>query len=134
MGDIRLSSTTRTDRLTALLNRFESTSSPCILKLYGGVIPATAITNNDANLLAELTLNKPIGTISGANLTLDVSGVVGTATAAGTITYARIVLSAGAVVLDCAVGADKPMTMPNYDVVIGTAVTISSFVISEGNA
>lgn len=134
MGDIRLSPTTRTDRLTALLNRFEATNQPCVLKLYGGAIPATPLTNNEANLLAEFTLNKPIGTISGSNLTLDVGGLVATAIAAGTITYARIVLSAGAVVLDCAVGAGKPMAMPNYDVVIGTAVTISSFVISEGNA
>lgn len=134
MGDIRLSPTTRTRRINAILDYLESTSQPCILKLYQGVIPASTITANEANLLCELTLNKPFGSVSGTNLTLNVSGVTGFATAAGTVTYARVYLSAGACVLDSAVGAGKPITMPNYDLLVGTAVTISSFVISEGNA
>jgi hypothetical protein len=58
---------------------------------------------------------------------------VGVASQAGPASYARVFNRASTIVLEVEIGAGKPMTMLNYSVASGANVTISSFVINEGN-
>jgi hypothetical protein len=107
----------------------------CKLRIYDGTRPATGGTAT--NLLAELTCNATFApAASGGALTLNAITADSAADATGTATWARIVKSDGTThVMDCSVGASgADINLNTVALVLGAQVSITSAVITEGNA
>ncbi len=105
------------------------------LRIYDGSRPATGGTAT--TLLAELTCNATFApAASGGALTLNAITGDTTADATGTATWARIVKSDGTThVADCSVGTSgADINLNTTSIVAGAAVTVTSAVITEGNA
>ena len=104
------------------------------MRIYDGVRPATG--GSATTLLAELTLSDPCaaGAASGI-LTFNAITADSSANATGTATWARIVTSAGAFVLDCSVGTSgADINLNTTSIVSGAQVSVTSASITEGNA
>lgn len=104
------------------------------LRIYSGTRPATggAITT----LLVELTLNATFApAASGAVLTANAIAS-GTAVATGTATWARIFKSDGTTIcIDLGVGTSgQEVTIATTSIVTSATVSVSSLVITRGNA
>jgi hypothetical protein len=105
-----------------------------LLRIYDGSRPATGGTAT--TLLAELTCGSPFaaaavnGVLTAGAITQDSS-----ANATGTATWFRIVQSDGSTfVLDGNVGTSgSDLNLTTTSIVSGQPVSISSFVITEGN-
>lgn len=105
------------------------------LRIYNGARPATGGTAT--TLLAELTCNPTFAaSASGGTLTLNPITGDTSADATGTATWARLVKSDGTTfVMDMSVGTSSADIILNTtSIVTGAAVSISSAVITEGNA
>lgn len=105
------------------------------LRIYSGTRPATGGTVT--TLLAELTVNATFApSASGGTLTLNAITQDTAADATGTATWARLVKSDGTTfVFDASVGtAGADINLNTTSIVTGAAVSITSAVITEGNA
>ena len=106
-----------------------------LLRIYDGSRPATAGTAT--TLLAELTCGTPFAAaaVNGV-LTLGAITQDSSANATGTATWFRIVKSDGTTfVMDGNVGTSgSDLNLTTTSIVSGQPVSISSFVITEGNA
>jgi hypothetical protein len=105
------------------------------LRIYSGTRPATGGTAT--TLLAELTCNATFApSASGGVLTLNAITQDSSADATGTATWARLLKSDGTtIVLDCSVGTSgADINLNTTSIVTGAAVSVSSAVLTEGNA
>ena len=105
-----------------------------LLRIYDGSRPATG--GAATTLLAELTCNSTFAPgASNGVLTLNAITDDSSANATGTATWFRIVQSGGSVfVLDGDVGTSgSDLNLTSTSIVATQSVSISSFVITEGN-
>ena len=105
-----------------------------LLRIYDGVRPATGGTAT--TVLAELTCNATFApAASGGVLTLNAITQDSSANGTGTATWFRIVKSDGTThVLDGNVGTSgSDLNLTTTSIVSGQPVSVSSFVITEGN-
>jgi hypothetical protein len=105
-----------------------------LLRIYSGSRPATGGTAT--TLLAELTCGSPFaGAAVNGVLTLNAITQDSSANATGTATWFRIVQSDGSTfVLDGDVGTSgSDLNLTTTSIVSGQPVSVSSFVITEGN-
>ncbi|AQG98361.1 hypothetical protein A9R05_05625 [Burkholderia sp. KK1] len=130
--NIGLSSTVRNNRLTQIVN---AAGANAVLTLYGGTQPTTGGTATTA--LSAHTCAATLGTVSNGALTF---GAIGNATASatGTATWARLTTSGGTFVADFDVSTTAANTgivqMPTTSIVQNATITVSSAVLTEGNA
>jgi hypothetical protein len=105
-----------------------------LLRIYDGTRPATG--GAATTLLAELTCNATFApAASGGVLTLNAITQDSSANATGTATWFRITTSGGTAVIDGNVGTSgSDLNLTTTAIVSGQPVSISSFVITEGNA
>lgn len=108
-----------------------------LLRIYDGTQPATGGTAT--TLLAELTCGTPFASAaSSATLTLSAITQDSSANATGTATWFRIVKADGTThVMDgtvTATGGGGDLTLTTTSIVATQPVSITSFVISRGNA
>lgn len=134
-----MSTTLRNNRATQNLNAIDANASAGQILLYSGSRPATGAAITSQLLLAQFTLPKPSGTVSGGVLTFNaISNTTGTAaaTASGTdTTWARILDGGGNFVMDASVGTSgADINLNAIHIVTGATVSISSGTITEGNA
>jgi hypothetical protein len=124
--------TLRTAMMDAITTR---AGNAALLRIYDGTRPATGGTAT--TLLAELTCGTPFaaGAASGV-LTLTVPTQDSSANATGTATWFRIVKADGTThVLDGNVGTSgSDLNLTTVSIVITQPVSVTSFVITEGNA
>jgi choline-glycine betaine transporter len=109
--------------------------SSALLRIYDGSRPATGGTAT--TLLAELTCNATFApSASSGVLTLNSITQDSSANATGTATWFRIVKSDGTTfVLDGSVGTSgSDLNLTTTSIVATQPVSITSFVITEGNA
>lgn len=104
------------------------------LRIYNGTRPATGGTAT--TLLAELTCNATFApAASGGVLTLNAITSDTAADASGTATWARLVTSGGGFVADFSVGTSgAEINLNTVSIVAGANVSVTSAVITEGNA
>lgn len=127
-----LATALRTTRATAILNAIDAGTAG-LLRIYDGVRPATG--GSVTNLLAELTLSDPCGTVLNGVLTFSAITQDSSANATGTATWFRIVTSAAAFVLDGSVGTSgADLNLTTTSVTTGQPVQVTSLVFTEGNA
>lgn len=111
--------TLRNARLDAITTAIDAGAGAGLLRIYDGSRPATGGTAT--TLLAELTFSDPsAGSASSGVLTLSAITADASANATGTATWARVVDSTGAFVMDADVGTS------------GTDMIINSTSISAG--
>jgi hypothetical protein len=105
-----------------------------LLRIYDGTRPATG--GAATTLLAELTCNATFApAASGGTLTLNAITQDSSANATGTATWFRITTSGGTAVIDGSVGTSgSDLNLTTTAIVSGQPVSVSSFVITEGNA
>ncbi len=105
-----------------------------LLRIYDGTRPATG--GAATTLLAELTCNATFApAASGGVLTLNAITQDSSANATGTATWFRITTSGGTAVIDGSVGTSgSDLNLTTTSIVSGQPVSVSSFVITEGNA
>lgn len=105
-----------------------------LLRIYDGSRPASGGTAT--TLLAELALSTTAaGAASGGVLTFNSITQDSSANATGTATWFRVVTSGGTFVIDGSVGTSgSDLNLTTTSIVSGQPVSISSFVITEGNA
>lgn len=110
-----------------------------LLRIYEGTAPAdvnTAITSQ--TLLAELTCNSTFApSASNGVLTLNAITQDSSANATGTASFFRITTSGGTAVIQgtvTATGGGGDLTLNTVSLSSGAAVSVTSFVITEGNA
>ena len=129
---IGMSTTLRNNRLDQITT-FAGASSK--LRIYNGARPATGGTAT--TLLAELTCNATFApSASGGTLTLNAITGDTSADTTGTATWARLVKSDGSTfVMDMSVGTSgADVNLNTTSIVSGAAVSVSSAVLTEGNA
>ena len=123
----------RTTRATAIRDAIDAGAGPGLLRIYDGSRPATG--GSVTNLLAELTLSDPCGTVTNGVLTFSAITQDSAANATGTATWFRIVTSASAFVLDGSVGTSgADLNLTTTSVTTGQPVQVTSLVFTEGNA
>jgi hypothetical protein len=127
-----LATALRTTRATDIVNAIDAGTAG-LLRIYDGVRPATG--GSVTNLLAELTLSDPCGTVTNGVLTFSAITQDASANATGTATWFRIVTSAAAFVLDGGVGTSgADLNLTTTSVTTGQPVQVTSLVFTEGNA
>lgn len=126
------STTLRHARLDAITT---AAGNAALLRIYDGTRPATGGTAT--TLLAELTCGTPFAAgASGGQLTVGSITQDSSANATGTATWFRIVKSDGTThVLDGNVGTSgSDLNLTTTSIVSGQPVSVTSFVITGGNA
>lgn len=105
-----------------------------LLRIYDGSRPASG--GAATTLLAELTCNATFApAASGGVLTLNSITQDASANATGTATWFRIVTSGGTFCIDGSVGTSgSDLNLTTTSIVSGQPVSVTSFVITEGNA
>lgn len=128
---VAYSTTLRNARLDAITTAIGASGK---LRIYSGTRPATGGTVT--TLLAELTCNATFApAASGGVLTLNSITQDSSADATGTATWARMVTSGGTFVADFNVGTSgSDINLNTTSLVLGAAVQVTSFTITEGNA
>jgi hypothetical protein len=111
-------------------------AGPGVVRIYGGSMPAGA---NDPivsqTLLAELTLSDPCGVVSNKTLTFSPITMDNSADATATATFARVLNSTGASIIDVDVTdtlGNGAMKLNTTSIVATGPVIINSFVITIG--
>jgi len=128
-----LATALRTTRATDIVTAIDAGAGAGLLRIYDGVRPATG--GSVTNLLAELTLSDPCGTVTNGVLTFSAITQDSSANATGTATWFRIVTSAAAFVLDGSVGTSgADLNLTTTSVTTGQPVQVTSLVLTEGNA
>lgn len=123
----------RNTRMDAIDDAVNAGAGAGLIRIYDGTRPATGGTAT--TLLAELTASDPMfgasasGVLTASAITQDAS-----ANATGTATWFRVVDSAGNAVMDGNVGTSgSDLNLTTASIVSGQPVSITSFVITEGN-
>ena len=118
---------TRMDAITTAIG------SSGLVRIYDGSRPASGGTAT--TLLAELALSTTAaGAASGGVLTFSSITQDSSANATGTATWFRVVTSGGTFVIDGSVGTSgSDLNLTTTSIVSGQPVSITSFVITEGN-
>lgn len=121
----------RLDQVNAAMN---AGAGAAMLRIYGGTRPATGGTAT--TLLAELTFTDPAaGSAASGALTASAITQDASANATGTATWFRVVDSAGTFVMDGNVGTSgSDLNLTTTSITSGQPVSVSSFVLTEGNA
>ena len=129
---ISYATTLRNSRMDAIKTAIDAGAAG-LLRIYDGSRPATG--GAATNLLAELTFNDPSfpsatsGVITASAITQDSS-----ANASGTATWFRVVDSTGTFVMDGNVGTTgSDLNLTTVSIVITQPVSVTSFVLTEGN-
>lgn len=125
----------RNDMATALLAKIDAGAGPGRLQIYSGTRPATG--GAATTLLAELTLSDPAGTVANGELTFSAVTADNQANATGVATWARIVDSTGAFVVDASVtvtGGGGDVEINSTSISIGQQVICTSAMITIGGA
>jgi len=120
------------DQITA---RMDGGSGAALLRIYDGSRPATGGTAT--TLLAQLTLTDPSAASASAGaLTLSSIAQDASADATGTATWFRIVQSDGSThVMDGSVGTSgADLNLNSTSITAGATVSVTSFIITAGNA
>jgi hypothetical protein len=128
---IALESGLRDSRMDAITTR---AGNAALLRIYDGTRPATA--GAATTLLAELTCGTPFAPDSaGGVLTVGAITQDASANATGTATWFRVVKADGtSFVMDGNVGTSgSDLNLTTTSIVITQPVSISSFVLTEGN-
>lgn len=104
-----------------------------LLRIYDGTRPATGGTAT--TLLAQLTCNATFApAASGGVLTLNAITQDSSADATGTATWFRLTTSGGTAQVDGNVGTSgSDLNLTTASIVSGQPVSVTSFVITEGN-
>ena len=128
--------TLRNNMLDQIRAMIDAGAGPGKIRIYDGSRPATGGTAT--TLLAELTLTDPCApAASGGVLTFSTITQDASADATGTATWARIVDSTNAFVLDCSVsatGGGGDIQLNSTSITAGGTVSITSATITAGNA
>lgn len=105
-----------------------------LVRIYDGTQPATGGTAT--TLLAELTCSTTFApAASGGVLTANAITTDSSANATGTATWGRVTTSGGTAVMDFTAGTSgTSLILTTASIVATQPVSISSFVITEGNA
>lgn len=122
----------RHTRLDAITTR---AGNGALLRIYNGVRPATG--GAATTLLAELTCGTPFaGAAASGALTANAITQDSSANATGTASWFRIVQSDGTThVMDGNVGTSgSDLNLDSVSIVAGGTVSVTSFVITGGNA
>lgn len=90
-------------RLTGTRDFLDTGAGYARVRVYDGTRAATVNDAPSGNLLVEIALTKPCGTVGSGQLPLTQSGD-GTVATTGTATWARVVNGAGATAFDCDMG------------------------------
>ncbi len=125
------STAVRNARLDAITS---AAGGSALLSIYDGSRPATG--GAATTLLAQLTCNATFApAASGGVLTLNSITQDSSANATGTATWFRITTSGATFVLDGNVGTSgSDLNLTTTSIVSGQPVSVTSFVITEGNA
>jgi len=128
------STTLRNNRLNQITTAIDAGAGAGLIRIYDGTQPATCGTAT--TLLAELTCSDPsAGAASSGQLTLNAITADSSANATGTATWFRVVDSTGTCVMDGTAGTSgTDLVLDSASITAGQQVSISSFVITEGNA
>ena len=127
---------TTTIRNTSLDTITTRAGASALLRIYDGTRPATGAAITTQVLLAELTCNATFAPASSAGkLTLNAITQDASANATGTASWFRIVQSNGtSFVMDGNVGTSgSDLNLTTTSIVITQPVSVSSFVITDGN-
>lgn len=130
---ISYATTLRNTRMDAIKLAVDAGSGAGILRIYDGTRPATG--GAATNLLAELTFNDPSFPSAGSGV-ITASAIVqdSSANASGTATWFRVVDSTGSFVMDGNVGTvGSDLNLTTTSIVITQPVSVTSFVLTEGN-
>lgn len=116
------------DAITALVD----SGSAGLIRIYDGTRPATGGTAT--TLLATLPLSDPSAPAASGGV-LTYSAITSSSVAAtGTATWFRVVTSAGSFVFDGSISTSgSDLNLNTQALQAGAAISISSFVITEGN-
>jgi hypothetical protein len=134
MAIIRFATAVKNACLTPIRDAIDAGPAAGTIKLYTGTIPAdvqTAVTTQ--TLLGTMTFSDPSGTVATGAFTASAITQDSAADATGTATWARVLDSTGAAVMDvdCTVtGGGGTMQLNTTNIVIGGPILISSFVIT----
>lgn len=133
---ISYSTAIRTARMQVVEDAINFATGAGTLKLYSGVRPATGAAITTQTLLATLTFTTDCGTTASGALTLAAVEDDTDAAADGVATWARIEDGDAAFVADLSVGTAAPadLILSNTTIVAGGTVSITSGVLTEGNA
>lgn len=125
--------TLRNSRLDAITTAVDGGAGAGLLRIYDGSRPASG--GAATTLLATLTFSDPsFGAASSGALTASAITQDSSADATGTATWFRVVTSAGTFIIDGSVGASgSDLNLTTTSIITGQPVSISSFVITEGN-
>lgn len=118
----------RADEITAAIG------ASGLIRIYNGTRPASGGTAT--TLLAELALSATAApAASGGVLTFNAISDDASANATGTATWARVTTSGGTFVVDMDAGTSgTELILDSVSIVAGGTVSVSSCVITEGNA
>jgi hypothetical protein len=133
---IGMNVTLRNARLTEIITAMDAGAGPATLSFYDGTPPATGAAITTEVLLGTLTMSYPSGTVSAGVLTLNAITEDSSADATGTASWARIVDSNVAHVMDLTVTATAgggDIELNTVSIVIGGPIRITSAAITEGN-
>lgn len=132
---ISYTTTLRSTRVTAVLTAIDAGSGAGTIKAYSGSVPANVGASlGAATLLCTLTCSDPAGTVTNGVLTFSAITNDSSGDANGSPTFARVLDSDGNAVLQCSAGVGSGDLNFGAAVVSGQPVSITSFVITEGNA
>lgn len=128
------STTLRNDQLDQIT---ATVGNAGLLRIYDGSRPATGAAITTQVLLAELVCGTPFAAgASGGVLTANAISDDASANATGTATWARLLTSGAAFVMDLDVGTAGPAQLVlNTTSIVATApVEVTSFTVTRGNA
>lgn len=123
----------RNARLDEITTEVDAGAGAGFLRIYDGTRPATGGTAT--TLLAELTFSDPsFAAATGGVLTANSITDEASAPATGTATWFRVTDSDGNAVLDGDVGTSgSDLNLNSTSITTGATVSVTSFVITEGN-
>lgn len=129
--------TLRTARAQKIIDAIDAGTGPGTLKFYTGTRPATGEAITTETLLGTCIFSDPCGTISNGVLTFSAVTQDAAADASGVCSWARVQDSAGVFVMDLAVGgtgSGADIILNTTSIVVGGPISVTSAVITEGNA
>lgn len=130
---LAFATTLRNARLNQITTSVDAGAGAGLLRIYDGSRPASG--GAATTLLATLTFSDPaFGAASSGSVTASAITQDSSADATGTATWFRVVDSTGTFVIDGSVGASgSDLNLTTTSIITGQPVSISSFVITEGN-
>ncbi len=126
---ISISTALHESRLAGVLSFLDTGTGNSAICIYGGTRPSNVTSVPGSNMLVQIGLTKPAGTIASELLTLTPAGN-GLVAETGTPTWARVVNGNGATAFDCDVGygvgaweiqLTQPILYANGDAVLQSA-------------